>query len=270
MNSWINYYFSWCCCPGALSRAVGRKLAGCSTALTLTMLLAGMPVAEAAPLSYTLVSSGNSGSYTLGSTTTNYTNATLTYSAVADPANVASGTINGGNGDFLYYLLVSSVQITLVDTNGTTTFSVGAQTLQYNGFSAPASMAVMSQAAQNLAFSEIGFGVIDVVPNADFPANSVTTPSGVSVAKIVSFGAANYRDLQTVGVSTGAAFVPSLTLAVTSGAQSGTFNTSFQPGSPTFTIAAAPVPAPTPGSLGLILAGLSVVSCSAWRRRRGE
>jgi hypothetical protein len=244
-----------------------RTLAACSTALMLTMFLVGVPVAEAAPLSYTLVTSGNSGSYTLGSTTTNYTNATLTYSAVADPANVASGTING---EFLYYLLVSSVQITLVDTNGTTTFSAGAQTLQYNGFSALASMAVMSQAPQNLAFSEVGFGVIDVVPNTDYPANSVSTPFGMSVAKIVSFGTGNYRDLQTVGLSTGAAFVPSLALAVTSGAQSGTFNTSFQPGSPTFTIAAAPVPAPTPGSLGLILAALSVVSCSAWRRRRRD
>lgn len=224
----------------------------------MALLLLGVAVdARATTLIYTLSGGTMNGSYTLGGTTTNFTNAAVTYAVTADSSLAVAGT-SSNSGTPLYYLPVSSLIITLTEGLSTTVFSAGTQTLQYSGFTAPASMAVLSYNVSP-TYSGIGFGVVDVVPNDEFPSNSTTTPYTVSVAQGLQAGSAVYTNLQTLGSFAGINFMPTSGLQVSSGGLSGTLDATGAGGAATMTIT---VPEPSTSLLGLLVTAL------LFRRRR--
>lgn len=229
----------------------------------IALLLVGVAgSARATIMTYTLSGGTMDGSYTLGGTTTNFTNAAVTYAVTADSSLAVAGTFSN-SGLPLYYLPVSSVTVTLTEGSNTTIFSAGTQTIQYNGFSAPASMAVISYDAPP-TYSGIGFGAVDVVPNADNPTNSTTTPYGVSLGQGLQGGSAVYTDLQTLGSFAAINFVPIGSLQVSSGGQTGTLDSIGASGAATMNITAVP----EPSTYVMALAGIACGGYLVRRRRK--
>ena len=230
----------------------------------IALLLVGVADdARATIMTYTLSGGTMTGSYTLDGTTTNFTNAAVAYAVTADSSLAVAGT-QSQTGDPVYYLPVSSVTITLTAGSNTTIFSAGTQTIQYNGFTAPASMAVISYNVPSQGYSGIGFGAVDVVPNADYPANSSTNPWTISVGQGLQFGSAVYTNLQTPGSFAGINFLPVADLEVSSGGLSGTLDPTSASGAATMTI----TPVPEPSTYAMALAGLACGGVSMWRRRK--
>lgn len=243
---------------GRRSRPSSRSAILAATILTSAFL--GGATASAATLTYTLSGGTMSGSFTLGGTTTNVTNAAVTFSVTANSSSVVTAT-SSNSGVPLYYLLVGSATMTLTDSSNTYTLSVGTQNLTYANGSAPAQMAVVSYySSTGGPYSGIGFGLIDVVSNVDNPSNSPTTPYAVMAAQGLAGGTAVYTNLQTTGSFAGINFVLS-GLEVSNGGQSGTLTVTSTAGVATMTISAASA---VPGGSGVIacIAGVFI------RRRR--
>lgn len=243
---------------GRRSRPSSRSAILAATILTSAFL--GGATASAATLTYTLSGGTMSGSFTLGGTTTNVTNAAVTFSVTANSSSVVTAT-SSNSGVPLYYLLVGSATMTLTDSSNTYTLSVGTQNLTYANGSAPAQMAVVSYSPTGGPYSGIGFGLIDVVSNVDNPTNSPTTPYAVMAAQGLAGGTAVYTNLQTTGSFAGINFVLLSGLEVSNGGQSGTLTVTSTAGAATMTISAASA---VPGGSGVIacIAGVFI------RRRR--
>lgn len=192
------------------------------------------------------------GSYTLGGTTTNFTNAAVTYSVTADSSSVVSATASNA-GYPTYYLPVSSVTITLTSGSTTTTLAAVTQGPSYQ-------MAVVSyrDPATTPTWSGIGFAAIDVVSP-----NSPTSPHIAVVAGTLGFGSSLFTNLQTTGSFAGFNFLPVNSLQVSSGGLSGTLDvghpSSIQ-GPATMTISPATA---VPGGSGAFACGAAL-----WARRR--
>lgn len=245
---------------GRRSRPSSRSAILAATILTSAFL--GGATASAATLTYTLSGGTMSGSFTLGGTTTNVTNAAVTFSVTANSSSVVTAT-SSNSGVPLYYLLVGSATMTLTEGSNTYTLSVGTQNITYANVSAPAQMAVVSYYSPTGGpYSGIGFGLIDVVSNVDNPSNSPTTPYFVSAAQGLAGGTAVYTNLQTTGSFASINFIPLGGLEVSNGAQSGTLTVTSAAGAATMTISAASA---VPGGSGVIAC---VAGVFARRRRR--
>jgi hypothetical protein len=208
-----------------------------------------MPSAQAAVITYTITSGllnqgppGAAGQYTLdGVTTTFSSDAIATFTATADSTSVVSATSSSDSGSvMMYYNLVGSIGITIVDGSTTMNFNAGAQ-----GSLLPAAVSFRDLAG---SYSAIGFGVVDI--------NSPYTPENPHLLGFgyeLILGNSFYNNLQSPEIFNGPyQFVPVGTMQVTSGSKSGTLELNNAGSSPSFSITAAPIPEPSCFLLALL------------------
>lgn len=186
---------------------------------------------------------GPGGSYTLGGITTPFSSAAVfTFTAVADSTNVVSGT-DAVTGAPLFYNLVGTIAITMVDGATTRHFSAGTQVVGTTAFP----LAAGSGNNADEGFSVIGFLGIDATN---------PLPTTAPGASILATGTAFYSNLASPGVfDPGGGFMiirPSW--QITNGTESGTLTFNKGGSDPLFTIAVAPVPELDPAGLGAALA----------------
>lgn len=231
-------------------------------AVSAAFILAIDTSARAEPLAYTAFSGplnqgppGPAGQYILGGVTNTFSsNATATFTATADSTTVVSATSSADTGSLpLYYNLVGTIAITIVDGSTTISFTAGTQ----NGTQ---QLAAWSIKDPGNAYSAIGFGAIDV-------SSPYTTanPSAVGFAYELTAGTSFYGDLLASAGTFDGPFTLTIVngIEITSGAESGTLQF-FNGGSdPSFTIEQVP----EPSTYALVLLGAGAVY--VWKRRKG-
>lgn len=224
--------------------------------------LASQITAQAEPLTYTAFSGslnqgppGPAGQYVLGGVTNTFSSdATATFTATADSTAVVFATSSADTGSVpLYYNLVGTITITIVDGATTINFTAGTQ----NGTQ---QLAAWSFKDPGDAYSGIGFGAIDV-------SSPYTTanPDAVGFAYELALGTSFYGDLLASPATFDGPFQLNIVNAIeiTSGDESGLLQF-FNGGSdPSFTIE----PVPEPSTYALVLLGAGAVC--VWKRRRG-
>ena len=232
------------------------------TVIFAAVVLASQITARAEPLSYTAFSGslnqgppGPAGQYILGGVTNTFSsNATATFTATAASTAVVSATSSADSGSLpLYYNLVGTIAITIVDGSTTINFTAGTQ----NGTQ---QLAAYSIKDPGNAYSGIGFGLIDV-------SSPYTTanPYAVGFAYEVTAGTSFYGDLLASPGTFDGPFqlIITGTIEITSGAESGTLRF-FNGGSdPSFTIEQVP----EPSAYALVLLGAGALC--VWKRRKG-
>ena len=241
---------------------IGRARYFLVAAILAAVILAIDTSARAEPLTYTAFSGllnqgppGPAGQYILGGVTNTFSsNAIATFTATADSTAVVSATSSADTGSVpLYYNLVGTIAITIVDGATTINFTAGTQ----NGTK---QLAAWSFKDPGDAYSGIGFGAIDVSsPNT--PAN----PDAVGFAYELTAGTSFYGDLLASPGTFDGPFQLIIVNAIeiTSGDESGLLQF-FNGGSdPSFTIEAVP----EPSTYGLVLLGAGAVY--VWKRRKG-
>lgn len=217
----------------------------------IALVFAGVafPECQAATLIYTVSSGqlnqgppGPAGQYILGGVTTTFSSsATVTFTAMADSTTVVSATSSTDTGSVpLYYNLVGTIAITIVDGATTINFTAGTQ----NGTK---QLAAWSFKDPGNAYSGIGFGAIDV-------SSPYTTanPNPVGFAYELELGTSFYGDLSASAGTFDGPFQLNIVngIEITSGAESGILQF-FNGGSdPSFTI--EQVPEPSASLLGLL------------------
>lgn len=225
-----------------------------------------MPAAQAVALVYTAYSGPLTygapgtvaGQYTLDGITTQFSSgATATFTATADSSTVVSGITSPDKGSSpLYYNLVGTIGITIVDGSTTTNFTAGTQQL---GTFQPAAISLKDK---DNNYSVIGFGAVNTTTNPNTP----TAPDFFSIAYLLTGGTSFYGDfLASTGTfDDGIAFTLLGGLDVTSGSQTGTLQF-FKGGDPqaaSFTITTAD-PSPVPGPLPVF----GAAAAFGWSRR---
>lgn len=202
---------------------------------------------------------GPGGSYTLGGVTTPFSSsAVFTFTAFADSTQVVSGT-DSLTGVPLFYNLVGSIAITMVDGPTTRHFTAGTQTVGPGTYQ----LAAASGNNADEGFSVIGFLGVDTANT------SPTTPTTAPGATTLADGAAFYSNMASPGVFDpgGGIMIVASSWQITSGGESGTLQFNKAGSDPLFTIAAAPVPELDPGGLGAALALVAGVIGLVERRR---
>ena len=227
------------------------------------VVLASQNTAQAVSLAYTAFSGllnqgppGPAGQYILGGVTNTFSsNATATFTATADSTTVVSATSSTDTGSVpLYYNLVGTIAITIVDGATTINLTAGTQ----NGTK---QLAAWSFKDPGDAYSGIGFGALDF--SSPYP---TANPYAVGFAYELALGTSFYGDLLLASPGTfDGPFQLNIVngIEITSGAESGLLQF-FNGGSdPSFTIEQVP----EPSTYALVLLGAGAVC--VWKRRKG-
>ena len=219
-------------------------------------------VAHAGLLSYTLSGGTGSGHVTLGGVTTNFSNASFTYSATADSSQSLS-VVSADGGLQVYYNPVTSVTITMTVGSSVTTLTTSAQdVLVSNGTTRSLPLAVVSFRDPQGSYSALGFAVYDTTPSVDSPSNSAATPFFGALVQCLELSSGAFTDLRTTGSFATSYFMGVSTAQVSGGGQSGVLAFDSFAGGATLTVAAVPGPG------GLALLGAFAGVAAPGRRRR--
>ena len=229
------------------------------------VVLASQITAQAEPLTYTAFSGslnqgppGPAGQYILGGITNTFSsNATATFTATADSTAVVSATSSADTGSVpLYYNLIGTIAITIVDGATTINFTAGTQ-------DGTKQLAAWSFKDPGDAYSGIGFGAIDV-SSPYTPAN----PYAVGFAYELELGTSFYGDLLASPGTFDGPYQLAIVNAIeiTSGAESGLLQF-FNGGSgPSFTIEQVP----EPSTYALVLLGAGALYVGKRRKDLGK